>query len=105
MTLRQMRYVAAIADTGSMNEAAATLYVSQPGISEAVRDLERETGMKLFCRTNRGVILTPEGAEFLSYARRIIDLYAEMEERFIKKMPRENERIEAYDSDAAERHL
>ena len=52
MTLQQLRYVTAVADCGSMNEAAKTLFVSQPGLSGAIKELEEETGIEIFKRTN-----------------------------------------------------
>lgn len=54
MTLTQLKYVITIADTHSMNEAARTLFISQPSLSQAVRELEEEIGIILFNRSNRG---------------------------------------------------
>lgn len=85
MTLQQLRYVTVIAELGSMNEAAKELFVSQPSLSEAVRDLEGEAGIEIFKRTNKGMRLTPEGEEFLGYARQLMDQYQLIEERFIKR--------------------
>ena len=59
MTLQQLKYVTAIADCGSMNEAAKTLFVSQPSLSGAVKELEEEAGIEIFKRTNKGVLPTP----------------------------------------------
>ena len=75
MTLQQLRYVTAVADCGSMNEAAKTLFVSQPGLSGAIKELEEETGIEIFKRTNKGVLPTPEGEEFLGYARQLLNQY------------------------------
>ena len=58
MTLTQLRYIIAIADTGSMNEAAKSLFISQPSLSLAVKELEKEIGTELFKRSNRGVSVT-----------------------------------------------
>ena len=69
MTLAQLRYTIAIAKAGSMNEAAKSLYISQPSLSTAIRELEAETGVEIFRRTNRGIAVTPAGEEFLGYAR------------------------------------
>ena len=55
MTLAQLRYTIAIAKAGSMNEAAKSLYISQPSLSTAIRELEAETGVEIFRRTNRGI--------------------------------------------------
>ena len=72
MTLTQLRYIIAIADTGSMIEAAKSLFISQPSLSLAVKELEKEIGTRLFKRSNRGVSVTQEGMEFLSYARQVV---------------------------------
>ena len=77
MTLNQLRNVIAIADTGSMNEAAKQLYIAQPSLSQSVKELEKEIGAELFRRGNRGVVLTLEGEEFLSYARQVIEQQAQ----------------------------
>ena len=71
MTLQQLVYAVKIADTKSMNKAAAELYVSQPALSSTIRDLEEELNIELFIRTNRGIVITAEGDEFLSYARQM----------------------------------
>lgn len=85
MTLTQLQYAIAIAGAGSMNEAARELFVSQPSLSSAVKELEEETGVRLFRRTNRGIALTPEGEEFIGYARQVVEQYGLMESRYIKK--------------------
>lgn len=82
MTLTQLTYVVKIADAKSMNKAAAELFVSQPALSGAIRDLEEELHMQLFIRSNRGIVITTEGEEFLSYARQMAELGKMMEERF-----------------------
>ena len=85
MTLTQLRYVLAVADTHSMNEAARTLFIAQPSLSQAVRDLEEEIGITLFLRSNRGVKVTPQGEEFLGYARQVVEQYRLVEDRYIEK--------------------
>ena len=85
MTLTQLRYVIAAADTGSMNEAAKRLFISQPSLSQALRELEKEIGIEIFLRNNRGVILTEEGKEFLGYARQVTEQYELMESRYVEK--------------------
>lgn len=85
MTLTQLRYVIAIADTHSMNEAARTLFIAQPSLSQAVRELESEIGIIIFNRSNRGVRVTPAGEEFLGYARQVVEQYRLVEERYIEK--------------------
>ncbi|GFI17760.1 hydrogen peroxide-inducible genes activator [Lachnospiraceae bacterium] len=85
MTLTQLKYVITIADTHSMNEAARTLFISQPSLSQAVRELEEEIGIILFNRSNRGVKVTPEGEEFLGYARQVTEQCRLLEDRYIEK--------------------
>ena len=85
MTLQQLRYVITIADRGSMNEAAKQLFISQPSLSGAVRELEEETGISLFLRSNRGIVMTPEGEEFLGYARQVTEQYRLLSEKYIDK--------------------
>ena len=63
MTLAQLRYAITVANSNSMNEAARTLFISQPSLSSAIRELEEEIGVELFRRTNRGISVTPEGDE------------------------------------------
>ncbi len=82
MTLQQLLYVVKIADLKSMNKAATALYVSQPALSAAIHDLEEELHAELFLRTNRGIVLTPEGEEFVHYARQMIELEDMIEERY-----------------------
>ena len=87
MTLTQLRYVIAIANAGSMNEAARNLFISQPSLSSTVKDLEEEIGVELFRRSNRGIFVTPEGEEFLGYARQVGEQYELMESKYISKKP------------------
>ena len=60
----QMKYAIAVADTKSMNEAARSLFITQPSLSASIKELENEIGVELFKRTNRGITVTPEGEEF-----------------------------------------
>lgn len=85
MTLLQLKYAIAVADTGSMNEAAKQLFITQPSLSAAVRDLEQELELEVFRRSSRGVSLTPEGKEFLGYARQVTEQYRLLEDRFISR--------------------
>ena len=73
MTFQQLTYVVEISKCGSINKAAHKLFLSQSGISTAVRELEEELGIQFFVRSNRGVEFTPEGKEFLSYAVSLLD--------------------------------
>ena len=85
MTLQQLKYAVKVAEKGSINEAAKELYISQPSLSGAIKELESETGVELFRRTNRGVTVTPEGEEFLGYARQVCEQYRLIENRYITK--------------------
>ena len=85
MTLQQLRYVVAIADAKSINKAAADLFVSQPTLSSTIKELENEINIEIFSRSNRGIVLTPEGEEFLGYARQMLEHYRLMEERYSGK--------------------
>ena len=85
MTLTQLRYVIEVANSSSMNEAARNLFISQPSLSSSVKDLEEEVGLELFKRTNRGISMTPEGEEFIGYARQVVEQYQLIEARFISK--------------------
>ncbi|AIQ47106.1 LysR family transcriptional regulator [Paenibacillus sp. FSL R7-0273] len=85
MTLQQLRYAIEIANSGSMNEAAKRLFVSQPSLSNAIKELENELGITIFERTNRGISISAEGVEFLGYARQIIEQTEFMENRYTGK--------------------
>ncbi|MGN0142835.1 MAG: LysR family transcriptional regulator [Roseburia sp.] len=89
MTLQQIKYALTIADCGSMNEAAKQLFISQPSLSEAVKDLEQEIGLEIFLRSNRGIIITPEGEEFLGYARQVSEQFGLLQSRYIEKKRKE----------------
>ena len=85
MTLSQLRYAITIAQAASMSEAARTLFISQPSLSASIRELEDEIGVEVFRRTNRGIFLTPEGEEFIGYARQVVEQYGLMEAKYLKK--------------------
>ena len=85
MTLTQLRYAITVAKANSMNEAARKLFISQPSLSSAIKELEEETGVELFRRTNRGILVTPEGEEFLGYARQVVEQYELMEAKYVTK--------------------
>ena len=73
MTLQQLKYVVEIAETGSITMASQRLFVSQPSLSKSVAELEKEMGITIFNRSNRGVYLSEDGTKFLSYARQIVE--------------------------------
>lgn len=83
MTLQQLKYVLMVAKKGSLNEAAKALFISQPSLTKAIQDLEKEMNITIFQRTNKGVIISYEGDIFLAYARQIIEQTSLLEERFL----------------------
>ena len=84
MTLTQLNYLITIAETKSLNKAAEQLYVSQPSLTSAMKELEKELGITLFYRSGRGVTLTNDGTEFLLYAKQIYSQYESVLEKYGK---------------------
>ena len=82
MTLQQLHYVIVISEIGSMNKAAETLYISQPSLTNAVKELEKEIGITVFKRSGKGVSLTADGMEFLTYARQVYHQYETLAEKY-----------------------
>lgn len=85
MTLQQLRYAVAVADNKSINKAAMELFITQPSLSSTIKDLENEINIELFIRSNRGIVITPEGEEFLGYARQMLEHYQLIEDRYVEK--------------------
>ncbi len=71
MKLQLLKYIIEIVNCGSINEAAKRLYITQPSLSNAVKEIETEIGIELFIRTPKGITLSRDGVEFLGYARQI----------------------------------
>ena len=86
MTILQLKYVIAIDEECSMRKAADRLYVSQPGLSSAVRDLEKELGIQIFERVHNGVVTTSAGASFIAYARSAVEQFEKVEDRFLNSV-------------------
>ena len=84
MTIQQLNYVITISEKGSLNKAAEVLYVTQPSLTSAVRELEKELGITLFNRGGKGVTLTNDGAEFIQYARQVVTQYDRLLEKYGK---------------------
>lgn len=82
MTLQQLKYVVAIADFKNITEASRKIFVSQPSLTASIRELEDEMGIKIFSRSNKGVTVTNDGEQFLSYARQILEQATLLEERY-----------------------
>lgn len=85
MNLQYLKYVIEIFRTGSITKAAENLYMAQPNLSAALRDMENEIGIKIFIRTTKGVVPTPEGKDFLTYAQSIIDQVEVLESHYSKQ--------------------
>lgn len=84
MTLQQLHYVITISETGSLNKAAEILYVAQPSLTGSMQDLEKELGITIFHRSGRGVSLTNDGLEFITYARQIYNQYETLMDKYGK---------------------
>ena len=82
MTLQQLRYIVMVAETGTITEAAGKLYISQPSLTNAIHELEKEMNITIFNRTNKGISVSKEGEDFLSYARQILEQAAILEDRY-----------------------
>ena len=82
MTYKQLQYVITVAEEGNITNAARKLFIAQPSLTSAIRELENEYGITIFIRSNKGIKLTSEGEEFLGYARQIRDQTNLLEERY-----------------------
>lgn len=82
MTLQQLKYVIEVARSRSISKAAQNLFISQPSLSNALKELEKELGITIFYRTNKGILITPEGSEFLGYARQVVEQAELLENRY-----------------------
>ncbi len=87
MTLQQLKYVIKIVEYRSMTKAAQKIYISQPALSSAVRELEKELHIEIFSRETKGLALTADGIEFLSYARQVVEQSDLLEQRYYNKKP------------------
>ncbi len=85
MTFQQMFYALTIAECGSMNRAAEKLYISQPSLTGAIRELEKDLGIRIFDRTNKGMTPTQEGIDFLANARQVYQQYSLLAEKYKDK--------------------
>lgn len=87
MTLQQLKYILTIVGSGSISEAAKKLFISQPSLSSAVKELEQEIGIEIFVRTSKGIVLSGDGVEFLSYARQVVEQAELLEQKYMNKEP------------------
>jgi len=85
MTLQQLKYAIEVAERGSISEAAKSLFITQPSLSNAIKELETEIKTTIFIRTNKGVLVTKEGAEFLGYARQVLQQTDLLEGKYLNE--------------------
>ena len=83
MTLQQLKYAVAVAECGNVTAASQKVFISQPSLTTAVHELEKEIGITIFSRTNKGVVVTNEGDEFLGYARQVLEQVSLLEEKYL----------------------
>lgn len=83
MTLNQLKYVIALSQENSINDAAKRLFISQPALTAALKSLEEEIGFDIFLRTKTGISLTVKGSEFLGYAKSVIEQYDRLDAKYI----------------------
>ncbi len=84
MNITQIKYVLESAKASSIREAATKLFVTQPAVSAAIKELEEELGFLIFSRSNKGIVLTKEGREFVAYAKQAMSQYEILEEKYLK---------------------
>lgn len=82
MTLQQLTYLVTVAECGNITEASEQLFISQPSLSASIHNLEKEMGVTAFVRSNKGVTVTREGEELLSFARMLLEQAENMQEHF-----------------------
>ena len=83
MTLQQLKYAVVTAEKGTVSEAAAALYIAQPSLTKAIKELEKEMGITIFHRTNKGVSVSKEGEVFLGYARQVLEQASLITEKYV----------------------
>ena len=88
MTLQQLKYVITVAEEGSISKAANKLYISQPSLTNQIHEIENEYDIKIFTRTNKGIIVSQDGEVFLGYARQVLEQSKLLDERYKSKAPK-----------------
>lgn len=86
MTLNQLNYAIVVSNENSLNDAAKKLYISQPSLTSAIHALEKEIGFDIFLRSKSGITLTTQGAEFIGYAKSVVEQYEILDARYISKI-------------------
>lgn len=87
MTIQQLKYIVSVAENSSITEAAKKQYISQPSLSNSIKEIEKEIGITIFIRSRSGIALTKEGAEFVGYARQVIQQMELLEDKYISHLP------------------
>ena len=82
MTLQQLKYAITVAQTGTITEAAEKLYISPPSLTNAIHELEKEMNLEIFTRTNKGIIVSKDGEDFLGYARQVLEQAEVLEDKY-----------------------
>lgn len=85
MNIQHMKYAVAIADAGSINKASEDLLIAQPNLSRSVKELEADLGIRIFERSSRGMTLTPDGVQFISHAKTILQEISDLENQYVKQ--------------------
>lgn len=91
MTLQQLKYVIEVAKAKSISEAAKKLFISQPSLTNAIKELEKEMNITIFLRTNKGILISKEGEIFLGYARQVLEQAYLLEEKYLKQDKRKQQ--------------
>lgn len=91
MTLQQLKYIIMVAETGVITEAAEKLFISQPSLTNQIKELEKEMGITIFDRTNKGINISKEGEVFLGYARQVVEQANLLEEAYKGEQNRKQE--------------
>ena len=87
VTIQQLKYIVSVVENGTITEAAKKLYISQPSLSNAIKDIEEEVGITIFIRSRVGIVVTPEGMEFVGYARQVLRQMELLEDKYISHTP------------------
>ena len=88
MTLQQLKYVITVAEEGSISKAASKLFIAQPSLTNQIHEIENEYNIKIFTRTNKGIIVSPDGEVFLGYARQVLEQSNLLDERYKLNSPK-----------------
>lgn len=91
MTLQQLKYIITTAEKKNISEAAKELFISQPSLTNAIKELENQLNIVIFQRSNKGVSITKDGEEFLRYARQVVEQANLLEDKYCGKQKRKRD--------------